>query len=375
MTPNVTCFVDSDLVHSAYAVTGLIELSREGRIRLGFGLTSRRVAGVRGVFTTCMEVRFDEGERAALVCLDFHDAAEYLCKASLEACDVYFKANLSAKTVVAAGSASEKLRAFGPYFPCRPTTDRRFLSRCFGNSFAHLRFRLRGATKKTTLFRKFRDAAAQTRRYRRYLSRHRWDAYESPPSEARPADGLVAFFNPTCWTESNEKVRAINQFRARAIVELRRLLGQRFAGGFRHNELAEREYSEALEDRHYSHDEYLEHLKRAPIAIYTNGLDDCFSWRLIEVLAAGKCVVSERIPNDPGFLLDRDAGVIQCHSAEDVARTVAELERSPTLVREMQESAWRTYERRLRPHVRMQALIDEIQEHFSNAIETRKSTT
>lgn len=358
--PLVTCYTDTDLVHSAYATGGLIELANDHVIELQFRLSPRLCPRPRGPFTMWMEVQFPEAPDPIAVCCDFHDRSTYTCPNSLATCDWYFKSNYSQMTLEAVDKEDRfKIRPFGLYSPCRPQLDRAVARRQFGNLVVHVRHRL-NSPRRMTLNERLREFYFQFLRYRRYLSRFRWPEYESPPANTIEHDGPLVFFNPTCWKELDEETRDINRLRARAIVLMRELLGNRFAGGFRRSELAETCYPEALEDRHYSHHDYLEFLHKAPIALYTNGLGGCFSWRLIEVFASSKCIVSERIANDPGYPIDEQAGIIQCDTAEEIAAVVNRLQRDPERILEVQRRARQTYETHMRPAECMRHLLDQV---------------
>lgn len=358
---SVTCFADADIVQNAYTVTGLIELADAGEIELQFRLRDTKVQGIRGRFTLWLSV--ESGSSGPVqICCDFHDVAHYYCKASLASCDLYFKANLNDDTRAAVpGHQRAKLRAFGPYAPSRPRQERSLPLRRLGNTWADMRYRLFSPDcPPSRAWHKLRGLVQSTRRHRRYLARKSWPHYERSPTSPRPGDGPFVFFNPSCWPEDRAENVESNRLRAELIVELRERLGERFAGGFRRNHLAETKYASAMEDQSYAHDLYVRMVQAAPVALYTNGLSGCYSWRLLEELAASKCVVSEHIPRDAPFPLDRSAGIIQCRGAEEMVDVLERLAHQPAEVEALGQAAWRTYEEHLRPATRMRRLLQEV---------------
>jgi hypothetical protein len=209
---------------------------------------------------------------------------------------------------------------------------------------------------------KIREFGQQFNRHKRYLSRKLWHEYESPPTRL-PDEGPLVVFNPSCWDEAEHpSIRPMNEFRARLIVRLRELFGDRFLGGFRRYGPAWSQYPEAAEERTISHEEYVRLLRATPLSVYVNGKWGCFSWRLAEELAASRCLVSEPIPNDAGFALDAEAGIVVRQTPEEIAAEVRRLAGEPDEVRVLAERSRRAYVERMRPINRMRNLLREVRE-------------
>lgn len=353
----VVCFADTDLVTTSFATTALIELAHAGQIRLRWRLRDLRLRGVRSPFTVWCHVR--ELPRGAWrrVCFDLHDADTHLDLACLQAADRYFKMNLSERSRERAPAEDRgKLEPFGPATACRPVVDERVGLRWFGGLVGHALHQLALVCKHPQLRQRAMHLARQVTRGRRYRQRPDWKSLEPAAHGPAPVSGAI-FFNPTCWYESSPAVRELNQFRAEVIRQFRTTLGDSFKGGFRRSPVAESQYADALEERHYPTAEYVALLHTSPLAIYTNGLNRCFSWRFYENLAAGKCMVSEPIPNDPGFPLNRGTGVVVCDTPETLVREAARLLSVPGELAELEDAARHTYRSLLQPLTRMQRLL------------------
>lgn len=355
----VVCFADTDLVTTSFATTALIELAHAGQIRLRWRLRDLRLRGVRSPFTVWCHVR--ELPRGAWrrVCFDLHDADTHLDLACLRAADRYFKMNLSERSRERAPAEDRgKLEPFGPATACRPVVDERVGLRWFGGLVGHALHQLALLPQLPSWLDGGKHVLRQLTRTQRYAQRMTWPQFEADDT-GDLADSPV-FFNPSCWPEANAQIAAVNAFRAEVIVRLRERLGSRFAGGFRDSTTARERYPQAIEDRSYSSDEYLARLHRSPLAIYTNGLTNAFSWRLYENFAAGKCVVSEPIPNEPGFPLDRGAGIVVCATPEGLVEEVVRLLAAPAERAALAEAARETYRSRLQPLTRMQRLLGQV---------------
>lgn len=355
----VVCYCDTDLVHSSYAVTGLIELADSGEIELDFKQRDRRVNRFRGVWTLWLKITGAAEERC--VCIDTHDVATYHCPESLAACDFYYKSNLSSATFDAMPERyRNRLRPLGPYLPCRPLKDRALFRRWLGNAVAKFRHRFITATRRRSLWNKWRVFAPELNRHRRYASRKTWRDYESTPSRFQSWSQPSILFNPSCWDESEGvEIQRMNESRAQLIVALRETFGERFVGGFRNYGPSVGRYPEAIEPSPMSHEAYSKILQASPITVYVNGKWNCFSWRLLENFAAAKCMVSERIVNQADFALDESAGIIQCDSIRSIVERLQELSASPQQMQELSARSHRTYLERMRPAVRMRRLLAE----------------
>lgn len=358
----VTCYTDSDLVHSAYAVAGLIELAAQHTIKLRFRTIKAIQPAIRHPFAMLVDIE-RPGCPARTFALDFHDGAEFYCPRSLAVAEGYFKANFSREKTLRTVPAplANRVRPFGPYFPCRAESDRGLLARAWGSFFAHSRWLLVGSKierKPADIAYRLAHAALRVNRYR---SRKSFGRYESRPNQSVPGSSLsaeipLAFFNPTFWPVTSDAIFEVNRYRATVITGLRKALGKKFAGGFRRGNRVEEFFPEAVEDRHYSHDDYVQFVKLCPVSIYTNGLSECFSWRLIEIMAAGKAILSERIANELTF---QTAGIEQFDSAHELVDAMSELAKNPAQIAAMSEATWKTYSEQLSPQIRMKWWIEE----------------
>ncbi len=368
----VVLFADCDLLHSSSLTTGLIELAARGHIWLHTRTgPPRGVVGVRGPFTVCAEVRSTTSGQVRRFCFDLHDGSDYLCWPSLSWADNYLKANLSAKSLAVAGPENaRKISALGPSSPCRPKRDRFLLRRCLGNSLAHLRKRLFAPGKPTTIKEKVLESLFYAGRVRHYLRRCVFSELDSPEPKGVNAPGQVrVLFRSSCWPETSESLRLTNAWRAELVMALRRDLGADFLGGLRRTGSMSTAFSATSEDRDLAHSEVVEELSRASIVIYGNGLGGCFSWRLVELLAAGRAVIAERIPNDAGFPLDEEHGIFQCEGVQQILEAVWRLKHKPSELVRLQQNAWRTYQQLLRPPQHVWRILLGVFQERSGAVE------
>lgn len=357
--PKVTCYCDTDLIHSAHAVAGLIDLAAAGEIDLEFDWRDKSFRRPQGHWTLWMRVD-DDGDQFG-VCVDCHDYDRYLCRDSLAACRAYFKSNLTGMSrLQAPPELRSRLQPYGPYLPARSVTDRAVKLRTFGSLFTKIAQRLFLSKKHLPPHENLRAIRHEFLRGQRYRSRKTTVEYESSPQEGMRAPNVI-LYNPSCWDESEgPEIRMMNQFRAELIVALRKAFGPRFIGGFRKIGPSFQRYPYAIEDRELTNDEYVQTLARSNLSVYTNGKWGCFSWRFAEVLAASKCIVSEIIPNDAGIPLDENVGVVQRSSLESMVDTLLQFDCDPNRTLEYAHRVQRYYSEYVKPQACMRRLIEAV---------------
>jgi hypothetical protein len=149
----------------------------------------------------------------------------------------------------------------------------------------------------------------------------------------------------------------INLMRARIIRLCRQELGQRFLGGFIDTPIARSNYPDAVLKGTISHREYIQTVKNAQINIYTQGLNNCISWKLMEYLAAGTAVVGERISNvlppgeiDSGFFFAFD-------TADECLAHIESLLGNKSALTSAKELAYRHYINHLAPEQKLARIL------------------
>lgn len=95
------------------------------------------------------------------------------------------------------------------------------------------------------------------------------------------------FFCGTYWPKEPH----INAQRARIMEVCLEIFGTNFEGGFAPRPQAYETFPHLVMPRQYPHHEYLDKLRRSPIAFCTPGMHDCLGWKLAEFLAMGKATI------------------------------------------------------------------------------------
>jgi len=111
-------------------------------------------------------------------------------------------------------------------------------------------------------------------------------------------------------SEKKEKERkALNDKRAECISLLRKEFGDRFIGGFSHNEYTREHYRDLLLPKEMTYitkrRNYMETIEACPIGISTEGWHSCIPWRIGEYLIKGRAIVTEKISHKvPGDFVE-----------------------------------------------------------------------
>lgn len=353
--PTVTFHCDHYLNHNSFVISGLCELAVSGKIRLNFRLR-RPVLSDRNYWIPYIIVTYPSG-RVTRIAFDFHDFAQFYCSVNLEISDLYFRANYSQAVVDSMTNRAHaaKMRRFGLYFAPKPDRDRRRALRYLGSLHAAIqKYGLRSflPTNYARLY------ALYTQVYVNYFENYR---KKLPVSEYHrfksEISNPIIFFNPRCWPETDDSVQRTNQMRAEIVRLCRKQFGERFLGGFINTSYARENYPDVVLDRNIPHSEYIRLVQSTPINIYTQGMKDCISWKLLEYFAAGSVVVGERITNDlppselgTGFFFPFD-------TPEECATNIEALLRNPQDMSTMRQASYLHYENHLAPGKKMQRII------------------
>jgi hypothetical protein len=103
---------------------------------------------------------------------------------------------------------------------------------------------------------------------------------------------------------------------------LRSELGEQFVGGFIPSAFARRHYPDLIVCANTNAAGYARKVREATIGISTVGLHGSNPWKLVEYLAAGQAIVSQRLRSDLPYGLE---GVGKTIFADDVESLVAEV--------------------------------------------------
>jgi hypothetical protein len=335
----VTCFTDTDLVHTSFITTGLIELAAAGLVDLTFKL-DKHFPNIfharRGIFTTVLEV--ESWSKKKSICIDLHDSKDYFAVSTLEGSDAYYKANFNQDAISTLPKEHQaKIKPFGPYFACRPNREKSLLLRYCGYVFE--RVRKDGYKKYVPLNRSSAGNLYRlfTARYKRYTSRLRIGDYEMSAKNPSPKESTI-FFNPGFWAETTEDIKRTNALRAEIIQRLKEKYKEKFIGGFVDSPAARKKYPDCIMDKKLDHAAYIEQCKRSSICIYTNGVNGCISWKLGEYLAAGACIVGEKLNRQLAIPLVQQNTHMEFETPDSCLQHIGTLMKSPELMLAIQDN-------------------------------------
>jgi hypothetical protein len=356
MVPKVTYFCDVYLNHSSYVIAGLLELEKQRRIALDFRLVRGTEINERDFWITYLVLSYPSG-KTVRICIDLNDSSQWYCPTNLERCDLYYKANYSKAVVdtMPNREQAKKVRPFGLYFAPRPNQDRAILKRYFGNLIANAKKHKWDLLpiNKENIYRLY--SVLYHNYFQNYLSKLKMDEYVGHEGHSRTAQSI--FFNPRCWPANYTLAQKINALRAEIILQCRMRFGNAFVGGFVDDTTARSLYPEAILHEDLSHSKYIQRVKAAAINIYTQGLHNCISWKLLEFMAAGSAVVGERISNDLPFGELPEDCFIPFDTVAGCIQGIERLLEDPDLLAEIRERCASHYRSFLAPDKKLERLI------------------
>jgi hypothetical protein len=297
----VTLLTPEDLFFCSVIHAGLFELERQGVIRLRFRLNLDFFQP--GVFVSGYRVRDLATGRQAGFAADMKDAPDGFVAAGYRDFDRLFKRNFQAAAVAREVPAEYRGRVLpaGLAYQVRSPHD-------------HHRWLLYGAAGLHTLKHIRRAGIADLRRdllapigHALYWKmRRHWRTppiafYERPAAATEPVVYYqTRVFDPDPrFANHLEAVvaskRAVNRSRAALVQALRAGLGAAFQGGIAADGYALAQHGAAVSPLPTAQADHLARMDRARVVVYTNGLLGSPAFKLAEYLAAGKCIVAERL--------------------------------------------------------------------------------
>ena len=301
-----------DLYHTGYLLSAVI--SAGGRILIDPGVDP--------------EVPRIEYEHRTYA-VDLRDSSKAYHRATLEACDIYFKR--SYVPADAPATAHPKILPFGLNYACRTLP-------CLAQVVARYGMSLSGANV-----------------WKSFLLSPRPQAFESSSSEQRKAKVL---FQTRIWPPGEDgagsEAEEINTFRIRMVQELRRAFGHRFAGGLFPTPEASA-FPELITNMPIRRRQYAAWSRHLAIGVYTRGIHGSNGFKLAEYLASSKCIVGHALAHT----LPQPLGA--CHLVrESVDEVVAECDgllSNPTRLYQRRLASWHYYQTQVRYDRRLAMLL------------------
>lgn len=299
----VRLHLDADLYYQSYILLALKKLAQQSEVRLSqetrWPWSHKKYP--HDPFVILMRVRpIGRQTDWTTLAYDARDQNYTFCPSALSMVDLYFKSSYYQPEVDKLPEhVRSKVRPGGLYLPVQAilstrdywtTLIRTTVSAFFPLDQDAFREALKPVSK--TKGRRF-IYLAQRVRYA-YIVRLPLQEYEAAAGSAPNKEQV--FFNPNAW--DMERFEHVNLARAHIMRILRDSSQINFVGGFRNNSTSQAHFSDILCTPDLNHRDYIRTIGQSEIVLNTRGLFDCFSWKLPEYMAAGRCILSERLVNE-----------------------------------------------------------------------------
>lgn len=285
--PHVIIYTDHDLAHNSFWDSLMIREAVKGTITLEFKKRSYRRSLSR-LFTTYTEVI--TGEMTKRIVVDFHDNFDFIAHENLQVCNVYYKVNYRSAFISTVGTHSEKIKPFIPHFTVSGETEVATTPRLIGSWMERINYY--SLLKPANLhWRKLMQAGpSRLKRYRTFVRFGDNEKY----TKIKPIPDRI-FFIASLYKDNTDQLKEVNARRISLVSLLKREYGKHFYGGIVNSELSRNRCPELIFQDYLPHGRYLEECKRSDICVYSNGPNNCLSWKLGEYIWLGKPVVSEKL--------------------------------------------------------------------------------
>lgn len=362
---------DSELYWSSYLFCGLYALAAEGVVELSF---APRFSIHPKVLGTWLEVRDVQTGDCRRIVVNFIDNANSLWKQKLASCDVYYKRNLLYPVTYDACPVEyhEKLRPAGLTFCVRGQRERPLWVQMIGGLCGKDGPLIETSLKKTLV------RLSKVIRGPRYVRSFPFErAFECDCFA--DAQNVVFFqtraYDPRVSSDPLDTMR-VTERRATVIRALRSALGPSFCGGFVPDDYALKAYPDCISPLPWEQSAYLALLQTCRIVVYTHGLRTSPAFKMPEYLAAGRCILSERLPTIlPSPLRDGNE-LMYFNDVDELIDKCRSLLSNPEMQAKLSRGARSYYERQVAPKLRVLNLLqDAFAEHVALDTDYRVSQT
>jgi len=179
---------------------------------------------------------------------------------------------------------------------------------------------------------------------------------------------MVRAFDPYNSADRNQdkmdQRNEINESRADCIRLLKKEFGDRFFGGFMHNNYAQENYSGQLmpQANIASKKNYIKLLKQYPICVSTTGLHNSIGWKFSEYIAFSKAIICEELRYQVPGSLTKDKHYLEFSCAEQCVEHAVSLVDDKLKRTQMMKDNMQYYQQSLRPDMLiLNTLIEALQ--------------
>jgi len=358
----VTVYPMSMSAYTSQIYAGLFDLAAAGEISLKFtGSPRHRIEERNGAYgfadnqhVLYLELTDPASGQTRSLCYDMLDSAGIASMSGLQNCDAYFKRSYLQTHLDSADRPwakqnpeyTQRVFPYGLNFPCTSVHENRRWHRVilFGRATRVWRRmtprQLARFALDELLHRPGNDAA--------YLTDSR--SLEIPPDSGTLSQVLLQTRLFTAGTRSDaEQVEAFNEYRITLTRLLKAHFGPRFVGGIFPDEQSRKRCPDVLTSHSTERADYLQLVRESRIVVFTRGLADSIGWRLPELLAASRAVVTEPLGYElPEPLVDGEQ-VAVFRSAEQCVERIESLLNDESACRGLRQAAHDYYQRNTKP--------------------------
>jgi len=345
----VKVFPLSRSLYASQIYSGLFDLAAAGEIELEFTwhpqirIHERDWGSLNNNRIVYLEVWPDVDGSPCKVCYDMLDGPEIISLDGIEQCDVYFKRSYSSKYLDLQSDVWQKkhpewrnkIFPYGLNFPCDSRFEFDVIKRLLIFNYA------------TGWF--YREPYKALRLLISTLikgSRKLSSVTEVPPEvKSEPCILLqTRLFDPAHlspkYIEDNVN---FNEFRVAILRALKKEFGKRFIGGLIPNDYTRKHYSDLITTEKTDQKSYLDLVGKCQIVVFTKGLRFSTGWRLPELLAMSRCIVSEPLEYELPDPLQEGKNYLLYNSPDECVEACIKLLNDEELIKKIRLNNYQYY--------------------------------
>jgi hypothetical protein len=286
-----------------------------------------------------IEVHAQHGMDPTFLCIDLGDSGSAFSMERLERCDVYFKRSFEPEQIARLPAAlREKVEPYGLFYEAGESGDATLLRRIVCEIVARRRF---GAPISRALFRwwirllasSWLDPLASRVLGKQLVVEDRHVARSDAPL------GNSVCFQTRMWNPGDAptaNVGALNEGRGTIVRALKSHFGSRFVGGVVPSPYSLQLYPDLITPYSDKRAAYLRLLQHCRVSVVTAGIHRSIPGKLGESIAAGRCIVTDRLAYELPVPLEEGRHYLAFDSPEECTAQCERLLNDDAFAAEMQ---------------------------------------
>lgn len=361
--------VRSDYHYLAQIFAGLYDLESMGLVKLEITNNIADKLSVLDYRILWMEATDLENNKTCKICFDMFDGGDIKSMEVLIKCNVYFKRSYSKQFLKNLEERlQEKVKPYGLLYDCISPNEKKLRFKesilhysIYGNNFYQATAKTIGYYIQRLASKYMPNLTLLERKFPSQMVSTEFEVHPEEPAERKilfqtriwdPAEVINAKHTGEKRAERIKRIEGFNHMRVETLKALKKRFRERFIGGLRPSEFAQKNYPELVTLNKTSKKNYIDLVKTSLIAVTTCGRLYSTGLKLAEYVAASRCIVSEplyySLPNQP-VPFQEETNYLAFSSPMECVEACEKILNHPQFANQMRRNNYDYYNMALKP--------------------------